>query len=612
MSAKGIMNYLLPMAVAVSAAVAVGGGLGSDAAGEAGPEAQVHGRGRVSLTVSGNCSLGEARSDGGNGLSWPGKDGVEFLGSGGFGLRFMLEGVPGVIKIFPWEVEPVGGVGLFCEGCEGGKRYPNPEADDDGDGAVDEDAVDGLDNDGDGLIDEDFAAVGDEMMVTRGFVPGTGISITQRSYTWGYGHVRDFVGFTTDIEYRPGGDDSPDIIDLDLAQFVDFRIGRREDLQRGNDDGFFFLRDGEKEYVVAQDAAADSHLAAVVMLGVTAPDLSPLGYKAGLHESAEAADSIWNDNGDSGGRWGIAGAARAEGGANAGNGGNSGSGGGLDCSRSVSGDFTVVQHVERLPRLHPGGRVRIDWAIVFGRSPGRLAKNIRMARETFNGIVEETGETCRWVVPARKAVRVRTEARLAPVWLPEGRRPAISIRIPGGADEEVEWVKVNGEQTEANETAGGRVMIPIDQAALDSERSFSIEGQLSDGTIFSARIDEADIAAFGGDDTLSPDRLPRESLRLYPNPFVDNLNITLRVYEPSRFSSGGADNGKQATSTVRVYDVKGRLVRVILDDGFLHPGDYSTSWDGLDENGAKVAPGVYYCKLQTGERSLTKRVILLR
>jgi hypothetical protein len=35
-------------------------------------------------------------------------------------------------------------------------------------------------------------------------------------------------------------------------------------------------------------------------------------------------------------------------------------------------------------------------------------------------------------------------------------------------------------------------------------------------------------------------------------------------------------------------------------------------WDGKDEGGTRVAPGVYYCRLQIGERSLTRRVILLR
>ncbi len=64
--------------------------------------------------------------------------------------------------------------------------------------------------------------------------------------------------------------------------------------------------------------------------------------------------------------------------------------------------------------------------------------------------------------------------------------------------------------------------------------------------------------------------------------------------------------------SLRVYDVKGRLVRIVLTDEVLHPGEHTLGWDGTDETGTKVSPGVYYCRLQIGDRSLTRRVILLR
>ncbi len=42
----------------------------------------------------------------------------------------------------------------YHEGIDGGFRAPSVNADDDSDGYIDEDRVDGIDNDGDGLVDE--------------------------------------------------------------------------------------------------------------------------------------------------------------------------------------------------------------------------------------------------------------------------------------------------------------------------------------------------------------------------------------------------------------------------------------------------------------------------
>ncbi|MCB1184444.1 hypothetical protein KDM41_13530, partial [bacterium] len=54
---------------------------------------------------------------------------------------------------------------VTAEGAPGGQRGFSVRRDDDQDGRVDEDRLDGRDNDGDGLIDEDFAAMGDAMAV---------------------------------------------------------------------------------------------------------------------------------------------------------------------------------------------------------------------------------------------------------------------------------------------------------------------------------------------------------------------------------------------------------------------------------------------------------------
>lgn len=58
-------------------------------------------------------------------------------------------------------------LGRAAEGAPGGLRGFSADADDDHDGQVDEDRLDGVDNDGDGRIDEDYAAVSDAMIAVH-------------------------------------------------------------------------------------------------------------------------------------------------------------------------------------------------------------------------------------------------------------------------------------------------------------------------------------------------------------------------------------------------------------------------------------------------------------
>lgn len=61
---------------------------------------------------------------------------------------------------------------------------------------------------------------------------------------------------------------------------------------------------------------------------------------------------------------------------------------------------------------------------------------------------------------------------------------------------------------------------------------------------------------------------------------------------------------------VHVVDVTGRRVRTIAS-GELAAGEHACGWDGLDDNGARCAPGNYVLRLETGGSLLTSRVVLL-
>src|SRR5262249_15156465 len=93
-------------------------------------------------------------------------------------------------------------------GAPGGNRIPSPAVDDDGDGRIDEDPLDGYDNDSDGKVDEDYAAISDQMLariftdddpsatqIYPNHVP-MHLLVREESYQFADPDFDDFVGFT--------------------------------------------------------------------------------------------------------------------------------------------------------------------------------------------------------------------------------------------------------------------------------------------------------------------------------------------------------------------------------------------------------------------------------
>lgn len=60
-----------------------------------------------------------------------------------------------------------------------------------------------------------------------------------------------------------------------------------------------------------------------------------------------------------------------------------------------------------------------------------------------------------------------------------------------------------------------------------------------------------------------------------------------------------------------VYDVTGRRVREAFR-GWVDPGWHAARWDGRNEGGARVGPGVYFCRMEFGGRTVeTRRLVVL-
>jgi len=96
----------------------------------------------------------------------------------------------------------------------------------------------------------------------------------------------------------------------------------------------------------------------------------------------------------------------------------------------------------------------------------------------------------------------------------------------------------------------------------------------------------------------NPTGIPRVlAVRAVPNPF-------------SRVTAVRLELPRAGQARVGVYDRSGRLVRKLLDAG-LKPGSYSLAWRGEDDQGRRLAQGVYFVRLDTdADRVVTKTVLL--
>jgi hypothetical protein len=84
----------------------------------------------------------------------------------------------------------------------------------------------------------------------------------------------------------------------------------------------------------------------------------------------------------------------------------------------------------------------------------------------------------------------------------------------------------------------------------------------------------------------------------YPNPFNPSTTIRFTLAKPSNVK-------------ITVYDLRGRKINEILQQA-LAAGEHAIAWDAMDQEGNPVSAGVYFYKLDAGDFTATRKMILLR
>ncbi len=176
------------------------------------------------------------------------------------------------------------------------------------------------------------------------------------------------------------------------------------------------------------------------------------------------------------------------------------------------------------------------------------------------------------------------------------------------------WVNTDQNMVEIEGTFGWD---PLNHGCLDNTTydllGVAIEGFGNDGALDDVvvragegrlRLDEAKLLLDydeGHTDVEEEASSQPEGFRLdqnYPNPFNPETQISFSLPE-------------RASVSLAVYNVFGQKVRGLIQ-GTLPAGSYKVTWDGTDNQGNRLASGVYFCRLSAGENASTQKMTLMK
>ncbi len=89
----------------------------------------------------------------------------------------------------------------------------------------------------------------------------------------------------------------------------------------------------------------------------------------------------------------------------------------------------------------------------------------------------------------------------------------------------------------------------------------------------------------------------------YPNPFLPDeypvTKIKVNVTELVKLK-------------IKIYDITGALIKVIVEEDDFEPGQYIFSWDGLNDKGKEVQSGTFLIMVTDGSKTKIKKMTILR
>ncbi len=85
---------------------------------------------------------------------------------------------------------------------------------------------------------------------------------------------------------------------------------------------------------------------------------------------------------------------------------------------------------------------------------------------------------------------------------------------------------------------------------------------------------------------------------IYPNPFNPTTTIQYSL-------------NKNDKVEIDIYNIKGQKVKTLISS-HQNAGNYQVTWYGKDHNEHTVSSGIYFCKLRTSDKLITKKMIMVK
>ena len=103
---------------------------------------------------------------------------------------------------------------------------------------------------------------------------------------------------------------------------------------------------------------------------------------------------------------------------------------------------------------------------------------------------------------------------------------------------------------------------------------------------------------------------PEETRSLMPKSFHLSQNHP-NPFNPSTTIDYAIPEGAAVPVSLNIYDLRGRLMRNLVEDE-KEPGSHAVHWNGRDNQGGEVSSGLYLYRLEVGEFTSTRKMMLLR
>jgi len=165
---------------------------------------------------------------------------------------------------------------------------------------------------------------------------------------------------------------------------------------------------------------------------------------------------------------------------------------------------------------------------------------------------------------------------------------------------------LNGEVKDTHEIADGGVVRPGQVARVGQDGSHYFNGSIDNVQIFNRGLSADEVQSLYTTNSVitsleSADKSVPQEYRLaqnYPNPFNPSTTIAYALK-------------KQSKVTIVVYDLLGRKIAELVHAN-QNPGTYKVHWNGRDDSGVPVSSGLYLYKIEAGDFTSIKKMILVK